>query len=169
MQGGTPNNYVYPGDPVNDFDLSGEFGWSTIGKYSDAIGIGLAAVSLGACIVATAGVCAGVAVGAALAGGAVSGLGSYGRTKNLAVATGTGVVSAGIGLLGIKKLAIAGKVVSKGLPNAVRWFGPGRNYSSASKALSKAPGQQRLKAQAKRFVTQTAVKSTFWAYHRYRR
>jgi hypothetical protein len=164
---------VYPPDPINEFDLTGEFGFGDamkwVGKHSDAIGMGIAAVGLGACIVATAGICAGVAVGAAVAGGAVSGLGSYSRSGDVRKAIGTGVVSAGISMLGIKKITVAGKVVSKGLPNAVRWFGAGRNYVSAGKALSKIPGQQRLKAQAVRFVRQEAVKGAFAAYHKYGR
>jgi RHS repeat-associated protein len=173
VQGGTDNAYVYVTDPINDFDLTGQFGIGSVfkwgGKYSDGIGVGLAAVSFGACVIATAGVCAGVAVGAAIVGGAASGLGSYSRSGNVAKAVGTGGASAAIGLVGLKKVTIAGKVMSKGLPNAVRWFGGGRNYTTLAKALSKTAGQQRLKTQATRSLRQVVVKSTFWAYHRYRR
>ncbi|MDB5168991.1 MAG: hypothetical protein JWO41_347 [Candidatus Saccharibacteria bacterium] len=65
QEGGTDNNYVYSGDPVNEFDLDGNaIPWRKIGK-----GLVFAAGIAGA-IACGASIVCGVAVGAAAAGAA---------------------------------------------------------------------------------------------------
>jgi RHS repeat-associated protein len=55
VEGGTANNYVYPSDPVNDFDLSGQFGFKDVANIASVgsiipgpIGMASAAVSAAA-------------------------------------------------------------------------------------------------------------------------
>ncbi len=100
VQGGTPNSYVYPTDPVNDFDLTGTWNpkdflknnWQTI-AVGAAIGFGCAA---------TAGIGCAIAVGAAA--GATVGGGSYlynhrndgVSVGGLAKAAGLGAISGGL-------------------------------------------------------------------------
>ncbi|MDO4684499.1 MAG: RHS repeat-associated core domain-containing protein [Candidatus Saccharibacteria bacterium] len=80
VEGGTDNNYVYANDPVNEFDLDGRWirdAWNNtkkavksaakwVSRHQEGIKNGLIAVSVGACVVATAGVCGAVAVATAI-------------------------------------------------------------------------------------------------------
>jgi hypothetical protein len=51
IEGGTENNYVYPTDPVNKFDLTGEMSTGT----KVAIGVGVAVLAVAAVCAVTAG------------------------------------------------------------------------------------------------------------------
>ena len=83
VQGGTPNNYVYPTDPVNDFDLDGQFGWKSMGNLASWASVipgpvGMIAGGVAAASYAVAGdkkaaalACAGIALSAVGAGAAI--------------------------------------------------------------------------------------------------
>jgi RHS repeat-associated protein len=55
VEGGTPNSYVYVLDPVNEFDLTGEFTFTTKWKIGIGIGIGVGVVAAACYFTAGAG------------------------------------------------------------------------------------------------------------------
>lgn len=113
-------------------------------KASGGYQNGLIAVSVGACVVATAGVCGAVAVATAIGSGAVSGVSSYVQYRSTVRAVGVTLASTAVGLVGLRKVKVFGKALNKGVPRAVRWFGKNRNYRSFAVAIRKAPAKKRL-------------------------
>lgn len=123
VEGGTDNNYVYANDPVNEFDLDGNFSWGSVWNASKnfvknnwkTIAVGIA---IGAICGATAGI--GCAVVAGAAAGAAIGAGSYavqsrgkitpsGMLKAVAGGAVSGAASGAMGFGAGKAIGFVGK------------------------------------------------------------
>ncbi len=98
VQGGTENNYVYVLDPINEFDLDGNFGWGNLAKTVTRV------ATIGSFVPGPIGmVCSGVAVAGNLA---------QGHYAEAAIAA-TGLVGAGavtkLAAKAVDHAALAGK------------------------------------------------------------
>jgi RHS repeat-associated protein len=151
VQGGTPNNYVYPTDPVDGFDLTGQMSASSAWTLA---GAGITVVGFGVCIAATAGVCTAAAVATAIAGGATTTASARAGGDSWGKSIAQGGIDTGIGLLGARGV------------QAVRWYGEGRNYVSLSKALTKQAAKSRAKKLTKDLVKdQVRSKAINWGWN----
>jgi YD repeat-containing protein len=91
VPGGNDTHYTYPGDPINKFDLDGRWGW--LRKSAKWLGVAAAV----ACVVATAGVCTGLAFAAVAASAAWNARQAYtGRQSWKRAALNTGFDAASI-------------------------------------------------------------------------
>ena len=138
-EGGTENNYAYTNDPVNEFDLDGNFSWGSVWNASKnfvknnwkTIAVG---VAIGAICGATAGigcaVVAGAAAGAAIGGAsyAVEARGKITPSGMLKSVAGGAVSGAASGALGFGASRAIGKIAfnSKTIGIGSKLFGNSR-------------------------------------------
>jgi RHS repeat-associated protein len=109
QEGGVENSYVYPPDPTNDFDLTGEISWRTFSarikvgamlagawanSHQSAIKNTLAVAGAAACIIGTAGACLAGSVATAMLSGAAAGFGKYAKTGSVGKAVAVGIGTA---------------------------------------------------------------------------
>jgi RHS repeat-associated protein len=132
VEGGVENDFVYPPDPINDFDLNGQ--WS--------ISATLAVLGVAACVIGTGGLCTGAAIAAAAYSGYQSALASYHANHNVSKAAVAGASAAAISYL-FNKIGDG----ATGAKQVARYFGEvkgsARYYRSLTKAVSKGPVRDR--------------------------
>jgi hypothetical protein len=131
VEGGTPNNYVYPPDPVNDEDVTGQFGFKNSWLHGASIVAGvLGAVACGALILC------GLAVGAA------AGMAVYATSTNNMTVKGTltaGAIGGALGSVGgvLTKLPINRLAIPIGRSLKLNIGSAGRNVGGFAANITK--------------------------------
>jgi RHS repeat-associated protein len=101
---GNANLYIYPADPINNFDIAGTNMFSRwvndIGKYSNVTDIALTSVGIGACVISAGALCVVVSAVTLVASAANAAAGEYYDTKNVYAALAVGIGTGATGKLG---------------------------------------------------------------------
>jgi RHS repeat-associated protein len=125
VQGGTDNNYVYPTDPVNDFDLDGTFSWKRALSFVTTV------ATIASFIPGPIGL---VATGVAVAGNLAQGK------------RGDALLAAGGGALGVLRLATKASSIARVAKSGIGNYGlGGANKVTANLAKSKFLGKSPIR------------------------